>query len=126
MNENLQRGAKYVTLQKNFSTSQFCYLLFSNPTHKTKTETPYRLWWETTDSNPPGTIKLSSQSTTRVRLCCASANGAKMLGQIHFGEPNWHVLIFFHPILICTVTYEAPGELLLGVVPGCSFFPRLD
>jgi hypothetical protein len=28
-----------------------------------------------------------------------------MLGQIHFAEPNWHVLTFLHPILICRVTY---------------------
>jgi hypothetical protein len=34
-----------------------------------------------------------------------SANCAKMLGQNHFAEPNWHALIFFHPMLICRVTY---------------------
>jgi hypothetical protein len=25
------------------------------------------------------------------------AKSAKMLGQNHFGEPNWHVLSFLHP-----------------------------
>jgi hypothetical protein len=52
---------------KLFHTSKFRYLLFSNPTHQTKTGTAHR--WETTNNNPPGPIKLSSQSTTGVRLC---------------------------------------------------------
>jgi hypothetical protein len=39
------------------------------PTHKTKTVTSNR--WETTNSNPPGPIKLSSRLTVGVRLCCA-------------------------------------------------------
>jgi hypothetical protein len=54
---------------KIFLTSKFSYLLFSNPTHKTKTWTANT--WETTNSNPHGPIKLSSQLTTGVRLCCA-------------------------------------------------------
>jgi len=32
-------NAQYVTLQKIFLTSKFSYLLFPNPTHKTKTGT---------------------------------------------------------------------------------------
>jgi hypothetical protein len=40
------------------------YLLFSNPTHKTETGTTNR--WVTTNSNPPGQIKLSSQSETGI------------------------------------------------------------
>jgi hypothetical protein len=54
---------------KIFLTSKFSYLPFSNPTHKTKTWTANR--WETTNSNPHGPIKLSSQLTKGVRLCCA-------------------------------------------------------
>ncbi len=34
-------------------------------------------------------------------------NSAKMLGQNHFAEPNWHALTFLHPILTCMVTYRA-------------------
>ncbi len=54
---------------KRFLESKFGYLPFSNPTQKTKTGTANR--WETTNSNPPGLIKLSSQSTAGVRFCCA-------------------------------------------------------
>jgi hypothetical protein len=39
-------GAQYVNLQ-----NYFCYLLFSNPTHKTKTKTAIR--WETISIKPP-------------------------------------------------------------------------
>jgi hypothetical protein len=56
---------------KSISTSKFRYLLFSNPTHQTKTGTAHR--WETTNSNPPWPIKLSSQSTAGARLCCVPA-----------------------------------------------------
>ncbi len=38
-----------------------------------------------------------------------------MLGQNHFAEPNWHVLNFLHPILICRVTYWAQVEFLLAL-----------
>jgi hypothetical protein len=58
-------------LAKIFLTSKLSF--FSPPilvpTHKTKTETSNR--WETTNSNPPGAIKLSSRLTVGVRLCCA-------------------------------------------------------
>ncbi len=52
-----------------FLTSQFSYLFIPKPAHKTKIGTGNR--WETTNSNPPGLIKRSSQSTAAVRLCCA-------------------------------------------------------
>jgi hypothetical protein len=54
---------------KIFLTFKFSNLLFSNPSHKTKTGTANR--WETTSSNPPWPIKLSSQSIAGVRFCCA-------------------------------------------------------
>jgi hypothetical protein len=60
---------KFVTLQKYFSYPSFGSLLFSNPTHKTKTGTANR--WETTNSNPHGPTELSSQLTAGFRLCCA-------------------------------------------------------
>jgi len=52
---------------KIFLTSKFSYLRFSKPTYKTKTGTATNRW-ETTNSNPPGPTKLSSQSTASVRL----------------------------------------------------------
>ncbi len=58
---------------KIFFTSKFSYLLFSSPTHKTKTGTVNM--WETTNTNPRGPIKLSNQSTAGqagVKLCGAS------------------------------------------------------
>jgi hypothetical protein len=53
-NKSSSSGAQHVTLQKIFLTSKFSYLLFSNPTHKTKTGTANR--WETTNSNLPRPI----------------------------------------------------------------------
>jgi len=47
-------------------------------------------------------------SCTCTALMCllpASANCAKLLGNNHFAEPNWHVLAFLHPILLCRVTH---------------------
>jgi hypothetical protein len=41
---------------KKFRTSKFSYLLFSNPTHKTKSKAGSAYMWETTNSNPPGPI----------------------------------------------------------------------
>jgi hypothetical protein len=43
------------------------FTIFSKNTHKTKTENR----WKGTNSDPPGPIELSSQSTVGVRLCCA-------------------------------------------------------
>jgi len=96
---------------KIFLTSKFSYLLFSNPTHKTKSGTANRR--ETTNSKSPRPIIMFGLSETesnsqilsimcQALLCLLphSANYAKMLGQNHFAEPNWHVLTFLHPILI--------------------------
>ncbi len=84
-------------------TSKFSYLLFHNPTHKTKTATASR--WGT--ANRPETNLLCF---ALLCLLPPSANCAKMLGQNHFEEPNQHGLTFLHPVLICRM------ELLLGVV----------
>jgi hypothetical protein len=51
---------------KIFLTSKFCYLSFSNPTHKIKTRIANS--WETINGNPHGAIKLSSQSPAGARL----------------------------------------------------------
>jgi hypothetical protein len=104
--KSISNSAQNVTLPKHFSHPSLVFFVFLNPTHKTKTGTENE--WETTDSNPLGAIKLSSQSTVGVRLCCmlftTSANCAKNAGPKPFTEPNWHVLPLFHPILICRVT----------------------
>jgi len=117
---------------KIFLTSEFSFLLFSNPTYKTKTGTAYR--WETTNSKPPGPIRVLGQSETgsssllhnREESSLAGlgfavpftrlSKLAKMLGQNHFAQPNWHVFIFLHPILICRLSTGClPLTLLLLV-----------
>jgi hypothetical protein len=56
-------GAQDVTLQEYFQIQVLVtYLPFSNPAHKTETRIAIRQ--KTADSNPPGPIKLSSQSET--------------------------------------------------------------
>jgi len=45
---------------KVFFLSEFSYLLFCNPTHKTKTGTANR--WEATSSKPPGPVIMMGQS----------------------------------------------------------------
>jgi hypothetical protein len=52
-----------VTLQKYFLHPCLVIYFFLTPPIKLNK-------WETTNSNPPGRIKLSSQSTAGVRLCC--------------------------------------------------------
>ncbi len=97
-----------MTLHKSFSHLTFVIYFFSNPTHTTKTGTANR--WETTSSNLPGSIKLSSQSTAGVRACCVFYKLPQQIVQkcwaktIEFAEPNQHNLMFLHPILICRVT----------------------
>jgi hypothetical protein len=61
-NKSSSSGAQHVILQKIFLTSKFSYLLFSNPTHKTKTGTAKG--WETTNSNLPRPIIMIGQLET--------------------------------------------------------------
>jgi hypothetical protein len=74
----------------------FVFLPFSNSTHKTETGTAH--WSETTNRNPPGPIKLSSQSAAGVTCfavpCTNLCTLFKMLGQNHFLEPNWQCCDF--------------------------------
>ncbi len=60
--------------------SKFSYLLFSNPTCKTQTGTA-NACEETTNSNPPGPMKLSSRSTAGGRLCCAFYQPLHLVGK---------------------------------------------
>jgi hypothetical protein len=50
-----------MTLQKKILPSKFSYLLFFNPTHKTKTGTANRR--ETTNDKPPGPIRNREQQS---------------------------------------------------------------
>ncbi len=59
--EHLQQWSVCISA-KTFLTSKFSYLLFSNPTHKTKTGTATRS--ETTNGKLPGPIIMIDQSKT--------------------------------------------------------------
>jgi hypothetical protein len=105
--KSISSCAQYVTLQKYFSQPSLVIYFFSNPTHKTKIGIARMS--ETNNSNPPGPIKLSSQSTTTAvrflgAFLPASTSCAKIVGQNHFAELNWHVLTFLHPIFFCKAT----------------------
>jgi hypothetical protein len=72
--------AEYVTLHKIFLTSKFSYLLFSNPTHKTKTGTGN--WLEITIlTHLDQSNYLNAQHQVLALLCIwpVSANCAKLL-----------------------------------------------
>jgi len=56
-------------VKKYFSRPSLVIYFFLTPALKLKTGTAKR--WETTNGNPPEPIKLSSQPTAGVRLCCA-------------------------------------------------------
>ncbi len=58
--KSIPSSVQYVTLQNEFSTSNFYYLLFGNRTHQFKTGTAHR--WKTTDSKRPGPIIMIGQS----------------------------------------------------------------
>jgi hypothetical protein len=75
------------------------------------------------NSKPTGTIIMMSQSETLsssqiifitlfsagsqplLNLLLATASCAMTLSRNHFPEPNWHILTFLHPILMCRITY---------------------
>jgi len=111
----------YVGPAKVFLTSKFGYLTFWNPAHQTETDTANR--WETTKSKPPGLIITIGQSETGTNsqiifialfsdrctallyFLLASANYQSIMGQNNIAQPNWVLLTFLHPILMCRVTY---------------------
>jgi len=91
----------------------------------------------TTNSKPLGAIIMMGQSNTlsscqmsfispfyRVTeiLCLlpVTASCAIILRENNFPEPNWHILSFLHPILLRTITYWAPLEILLERGP-CTY-----
>jgi hypothetical protein len=71
-----------VTQKKYFLHPRLVIYFFSYPTHKTKIGTAKRS--ETTDSNPPGAIKLSSQSAYIGHIL--STSGAALRGSILGGN----------------------------------------
>jgi hypothetical protein len=103
---------------------QVFLFIFCNSSHDTETGTADM--WETTNSKPLGPIIMIDQwetlrssqiifialffgglySTLLLQLLAGTANCAIMLSQNHFPEPNWRVLTFLHPILLCMITYE--------------------
>ncbi len=90
--------------KKYLSRPKFSYLTLSNLIHKTKIGTANR-WRETTNSNPHGPIKLYSQSTKGVRLCCAFYHPQQQ--QYFF---SWRNFVIFWQI-----NWENSGLLLLLV-----------
>ncbi len=108
---------------KIFLTSKFSYLLFSNSTHKTKTETAHRsgrililtnhldrpLWFANQKQGP---TVLWSYHIYKALLCLlpASASCEKMLSWNHFAEPNQHVLTFLRTISFAWPHTEHPLE----------------
>jgi hypothetical protein len=57
--KNISIAAQYTTLHKYFSHRSSVFVFFPAPAIKTKIGTAN--WWETTNGNPHGWIKLSSQ-----------------------------------------------------------------
>ncbi len=116
--EHLQR-CSVCDLAKIFFTSKFSYVPFCNPTHKTETGTANR--WGTTNSKPANRnteqlghiyYTLFCRCRALQRFLPATATRAIMWSQNHFTEPNRHTLDFFHPILLCRITYRATLEML--------------
>jgi len=100
--ESISSSAQYVTQQKYFSHPSLVIYFFLQPTG------PIIMIGqsEILSSSQIQFITLFSASPTVV-LCLlpAASNCTIMLSQNYFPEPNWHVLTFLHPILLCTITY---------------------
>jgi hypothetical protein len=78
VSKDLQRCSVCVPA-KIFLISKFSYLLFSNPTHETKTLNANR--WETANSNPPGPIQVFSNQQKVVGFCYAFSHLHKLCKQ---------------------------------------------
>jgi len=59
---------------------------------------------------------LFCRCTALLHLLSATATHTITWSPNHFPEPNWHILDFLHPILLCRITYRAPLEMLVPVV----------
>jgi hypothetical protein len=94
INSSSLHPPQYV-LQEYFSRPRLVILTFSQlQSSPIKLETQTAKRFETTNSNPPGPIKPSSQSTAGVTLCCAFSQPQhpllKYWDKNHCVEPNRH------------------------------------
>jgi hypothetical protein len=98
---------------KIFLTSKFSCLLFPTPTIKLKLglQMGGRLQI-TTHLDQANYLANQQQLLFAVPFTSLSKQCKNPGPKNHFAEPNWHVLTFLHPILICRVTYWARVELL--------------
>jgi hypothetical protein len=55
---------------------------------------------------------LSCRCAALLRLSPAMAICAITWSQNHFPEPNWDMLDFLHPVLLCRITYRTLLEML--------------
>ncbi len=69
--KSISSRAQHVTLQKYFSRQSLVICFFPTPPTKLKLGLGTTNRQKTTNSSPPGPIKLCNQSTAVVRLCCA-------------------------------------------------------
>jgi hypothetical protein len=120
--KSIPSNVQYVTLHKYFSHPSLVIYFLSTPHIKLKLglQIGARLLIanhldqsETRSSSQIIFITLfSCMCTALMCILPASANCAKLVGNNHFAEPNWHVLTFLHPILMCRVTRWAPLGIL--------------
>ncbi len=127
--EHLQR-CSVCHSAKIFFTSQFSYVLFCNPTHKTETGATNR--WGTTYSKPPGRIIMISQTETLsssyfifITLVSAVAHAAAPFTSHSnlciFVEPklfSWakpSYVGFSSSNFTVQITYPAPLEMILDI-----------
>jgi len=112
--------AKFVTVQKNFKHPSLVICFFPTPPIKLKVQIGGRLG---TNSNPPGSFKLSTQSTAGVRLCCAFYHSQQhpvqkcwaktiLLSQTSMFRLFVHLIFFYY-----RATCWAPVELLFSPHP---------
>jgi hypothetical protein len=107
-----------VTLQKYFSHTSTVILLFSNPTHETKTGIANKCQ-ELLISNPPAPTKRSTQSTEGVKLCYAiyqpQETMQKCWAKTNLLNQTKHVLTFLHLIFNLQDHVLSTSEWLLGI-----------
>jgi len=101
--KSISTNAQYVSLQTFFSHPSFSSYLFSNPTQSR---------WETTNSNPLGPIKLSTQSETgssqyvTIWLCLlGSSRALKVVYFEEFPVDSPDLIDEPHPTRLCVFMF---------------------
>jgi hypothetical protein len=127
--KSISSGAQYVTLRKYFSHPSLVMYSFATSRIKLKLGQQFGggllianhldqlLWWANQKHISEHQLDhiyytLFCRCTAVLRLLPATATSAIMLSQNHFRGPNWHMLDFLHPILMCRIAYWAPLEML--------------